>query len=178
MDNPFELLSTRQVYRNRWIQLREDQIRADGHDMTYGVLDMKHGSTVLAVNDAREAFLVKEFKYAVGRVSIEAISGGLEENETPLDGAKRELKEEAGLTAREWIDLGVLDPFTTVINCRNYLFLALGVEHGETSPDRGEILELVTLPFAKVLDMVVKSEITHGASSVAVLKADRYFRGL
>src|SRR4051812_21485581 len=122
MENPYRLNSRRDVYRNRWIYLREDQVaRADGGAATFGVIEMKAGSTVLAVNEQREVYLVKEFKYAIDRPSIELISGAIEDGESPLDAAKRELEEEAGLSAKEWIDLGVVDPFTTVIRSPNYL---------------------------------------------------------
>jgi 8-oxo-dGTP pyrophosphatase MutT (NUDIX family) len=177
MENPYRLVSTREVYRNPWIRVREDRVvRADGGDGLFGIVDMKPGSSVLAIDDAGLAHLVDEFKYGVQRVSREVISGGLEPGETPLETAKRELKEETGLEAREWIDLGVIDPFTSAIYSHNYLFLALGVTHGERSPDEGEHLEVVQRPFRQALEMVLAGEITHAASCVLILKADRILR--
>lgn len=176
MENAYQLQSRRDIYRSRWLYLREDQvIRPDGGAATFGVIEMSAGSSVLAVNGRREVYLVKEYKYGVDRLSTEVVSGAIEDGESPLEAAQRELREEAGLSAREWIDLGVIDPFTTVVRSPNHLFLALNVQPSESSPDDGEVLERVLLPFAEALEMVMRSEITHGASCVAILKAARYF---
>jgi 8-oxo-dGTP pyrophosphatase MutT (NUDIX family) len=175
MDNPYQLQSRREVYRNRWIYLREDNVtNSSGPPATFAVVEMKAGSSVLALNSRKEVYLMKEFKYAVARASLEVISGGIEESESPLAAAKRELKEEAGLSTQNWVDLGKIDPFTSVISSPNYMFLALDVQEGESTPEEGEILEVVKLPFDLVLEMVMCGEITHAASCVLVLKAARY----
>jgi 8-oxo-dGTP pyrophosphatase MutT (NUDIX family) len=175
MENPYQLQSRRDVYRNRWIYLREDNVtNSCGPPATFAVVEMKAGSSVLALNSRKEVYLMKEFKYAVARASLEVISGGIEESESPLAAAKRELKEEAGLSTQNWVDLGKIDPFTSVISSPNYMFLALDVQEGESTPEEGEILELVKLPFDRVIEMVMSGEITHAASCVLVLKAARY----
>jgi len=172
---PFEFLSRKTVYDNPWLSVHEDKvIRPDGRDGYFGVVHMKPGSTVLAISDDGYAYLVKEYKYAVERDSVELMSGGLEAEETPLEAAKRELKEELGLEAREWIDLGVIDPFTTLVNSPNYLFLALGVEEGEPNRDETEVLDVLKVPFTEAVGMVMRSEIRHGASCVLILKAQTY----
>lgn len=174
---PYKILSSRKIYENPWIRLCEDRvIRPDGGEGVFGLIQMRPGSTVLALDERNEAYLVKEFKYGIGRDSLELMSGGLEENELPLDAAKRELKEELGLKADEWIDLGRVDPFTTVVHSPNYMFLALSVREGESNPEPGESLEVIRVPFSDVVDMVIKSEITHSASCVLIFKADNYLR--
>jgi ADP-ribose pyrophosphatase len=179
MKGPFEFLSRKTVYDNPWLQVHEDNvIRPSGREGYFGVVHMKPGSTVLAISDNGDAYLVKEYKYAVERESVELMSGGLEDEETPLDAAKRELKEELGLEAREWIDLGVIDPFTSLINSQNYLFLALGVEEGEPDRDETEVLEVLKVPFAEAVNMVMQSQIRHGASCVLILKAQAYLNSL
>ncbi|MBI1786016.1 MAG: NUDIX hydrolase [Acidobacteria bacterium] len=173
---PYRLATSREVYRNPWIRVREDRvIRPDGSSGLFGVMEGKTGASVLALNDLHEVYLIREYKHAVARHSLEVMSGGLEPGESPLDAARRELKEEAGLTASEWTELGMIDPFTTFVNAPNYLFLARGIQEGEQSPDHGEVLEVVKTPFSRAVEMVMRGEITHGASCVAILKAARYF---
>lgn len=181
MDNnakgPYKVLSTRMAYENPWLTVREDRvIRPGGKEGYFGIIEMKAGSSVLAITRQNEVYLVKEYKYGIERHSIELMSGALEADETPLEAAKRELKEELGLEAIEWIDLGVVDPFTTAVHSPNYMFIALDVSEGQQSPEEGEVLEIVKTPLSTAIEMVMRSEITHAASCVLILKADKFLQ--
>jgi ADP-ribose pyrophosphatase len=112
----------------------------------------------------------------VKRETIEVISGGIDKNETALAAAKRELLEEVGVEAKDWVELGSIDPFTTVVSSPNYLFLATGLAHFDPKPNEGEILQRITVPFKKALQMVQSGEITHAASCVLILKAQAYIK--
>jgi len=174
---PYILLSSKEVYKNKWICVQEDKvIHANGKKGIFGIVNMKAGSTILAINDAGEVYLVEEYNYGIKQNSIYLISGGLEKKETPLATAKRELKEEVGLEAKKWINLGVINPFSTVINSPNYMFLALGIKKGKSHLDDEEILKVIKKPFYEVVEMVMENKITHGASCTAILKAYKYFK--
>ncbi len=83
------------------------------------------------------------------------------------------MEEEFGLTASSWKDLGVVDPFTTVVQSPNYLFLAQELRSGRTNADEGEEVRVVRMPFDEALRRVLECEITHSASCVVILKAAR-----
>jgi 8-oxo-dGTP pyrophosphatase MutT (NUDIX family) len=175
---PYKVLSTRKAYENPWLSVREDKvIRPGGKEGYFGIIEMKVGATVLALTAQNEVYLISEYKYGVERDSIELMSGALEADETPLDAARRELREEVGLEADEWIEMGVVDPFTTAVRSPNYMFLAMGVREGQRNPEEGEVLEIIKTPLSNAIEMVMRSEITHSASCVLILKADRYLRG-
>ncbi|HTO85006.1 MAG TPA: NUDIX hydrolase [Methylomirabilota bacterium] len=171
---PYTVLSSEPRYRNRWIALREDRvIRPGGSEGLFGVVEMTSGSSVLAIDADDTVFLVREYKYAIGRDSLEVVSGAMDEGETPLAAAQRELREETGLVAAEWQDMGAVDPFTTAIRCRNHLFLARGLTHTTASPEDGEELSVVPLPFDQALQMVLSGAISHAGSCVLILRAAR-----
>lgn len=172
---PFQQIDSREVYKNKWINVREDNvIRPDGTKGIFGIIEMKGGASVLAMTNDEQIYLTREYKYGIGRDSLELMSGGMDAGENPLQAAQRELREELGLEAREWIDLGFVDPFTTIIKSPNHMFLARGVNKIQWTPDQGEPLEIITIPFTEAIEMVMLGKITHSASCVLILKAARY----
>ncbi len=171
MEPPVRLVSSRWIHQGRISRLREDQvILRKGTPDTYEYLEIKSGSTTLAVEENLDVWLVREWKYAIGRYSLEAVSGGMEPGEEPLASAVRELREEAGLVAQDWTPLGVVDPFTTMLNCQNYLFLARGLSSVPQEHEEGETIEVVRMPLEQAVAKVMSGEITHGSSAVAILK--------
>src|SRR4051794_34857953 len=125
MENPIRLLSSREIHRGNLVSLRLDTvILPQGTETVYEHVEIKHGSSTLALADNGDVWLVREWKYALGQPTIEVISGGMEPEEKPEDTAHRELREEAGLVASQLIPMGRVDPFTTMLRCPNYLFLA------------------------------------------------------
>jgi len=101
--NPWQTKSSRLVYENAWIRVREDQVTCpDGQPGIYGVVETRIATGVIALTPQHEIYLVGQFRYPTGEYSWEIIEGGTEDGEEPLAAAKRELQEEAGLVARTW----------------------------------------------------------------------------
>ncbi len=174
---PWRVIGTKDVYINPWIKVREDQvIRPDGKNGIFGVVTMKPGVSVLPMDENHNVFLTQEYHYAVERNSIEAISGGIEEKESVLDAAKRELKEETGIEAKEWTDLGSVDPFTTVVNSPNHMFLAKGLSFSVANPEGTEKIKIIKVSFEQALDWAINSKITHSATVALILKAKLWGR--
>ena len=129
---------------------------------------MTHFANILIVDDEKNIHLIREYYYVLQDYGLQAPSGGIESGETVLEGAKKELLEETGLTASEWTELGYVDALTMIIKSPAYLFLATSLEKKQ-EPEQG--IEVVTMPLEKAYQMVLNSEITHGPSCVAILKA-------
>lgn len=137
------------------------------------MVNLKPGVSVLAIDDDGTVCLTEEFHYGVGRVTLEVASGGTEPGEDDLETARRELKEELGITAREWIDLGICDPFTASVVSPTRLYLARGLTFGDQDPEGTEQIRCVRMPLAEAVEKVMSSEITHAPSCLAILKAAR-----
>src|SRR6266446_6554366 len=122
---PWTIIGSRPLFADAWINVHQDEvIRPDGKPGTHDVVELRHGVTVIAVDEQLIAHLTEEFHYAVGRVTLEGVSGGRDGGEEALPCAKRELREELGIKAAEWLDLGPLDPVTSIIVAPVRLFLA------------------------------------------------------
>ena len=171
---PWQIVGSREVYRDPWIEVQcDDVIRPDGRQGTHCVVRMKPGVSVLPVDDDGTVYLTDEFHYGIGRQAIEVVSGGIEPGDDPLATAQRELAEELGIQAGEWHDLGLVDPFTTIVVSPTRLFLARGLTFGQTAQEGTERIGIVQCSLAEAVEMVLDSRITHGPSCVLILKAAR-----
>ena len=170
--NPWRTLSSREVYENNWIRLREDNvIRPDGEQGIYGVVHFRHIAVgVLAVDENDYIYLVGQYRYTLDRYSWEIPEGGCRETEDPLSAARRELEEETGLRAESWKQLGEAHLSNSVTDERAVWYLAEGLTQGEHSPEGTEKLEVRRVPFSGALEMVLGGEITDALSMLAIMQ--------
>lgn|SRR3989344_389799 len=176
-NGPWIIKDTVLKYKNSWIEVNEDQvIRPDGKPGIFGVVKMIEGACVLPIDDQGFVYLTEEFRYALGRSSIEAAGGAVDPGEEPLTAAMRELKEELGIKAEEWIDLGIVNPFTSVIYSPSQLFLAKKLSFSKTKREGTEIITLRKMRLEQAVKMVLGSKITAGPTSVLILKAAHYMK--
>ena len=169
---PWQILATREIYRDPWIEVRRDEvIRPDGQPGSHCIVRMKPGVAVLALDDAGQVYLTEEFHYGIGRDALEVVSGGIEPGEEPLATAQRELAEELGIRAAEWTDLGTVDPFTTIVVSPTRLILARTVSFGAADCDGTERIQCRSMPLAAAVEQVLSSGLTHAPSCVLILKA-------
>jgi 8-oxo-dGTP pyrophosphatase MutT (NUDIX family) len=173
MDDAIERLerrSRRVAYQNPWLTVWHDEItRPDGSDGIYGVVHFENLAVgVLVLDDQDRTVLVGQHRYTLDEVSWEIPEGGVPAGESALQGAQRELREETGLEAATWVELGRLSMSNSVTDERAVLFLATGLTHGDAAPEPTESLALRWLPFSDVLAMTLDGRIHDVLTVVAV----------
>lgn len=169
---PWLIEESVQKYKNAWLEVTEDKVvRPDAQTGTFATVRMKPGVSVLAMDDLTQVYLTSEYRYAVERESIEVVSGGIDEGESPLLAAARELREELGIEATQWSNLGQVDPFTSAIHSPATLFLARKLSLFDPKPEGTELIKILKFDLSQAVRMVMENEITHGPSCVLILKA-------
>ena len=167
---PWTRHGRRVAYENPWITVWHDEVtRPDGSPGIYGVVHFTNlAAGALAIDDRDRVLLVGQHRYTLDAYSWEIPEGGVPNGETPLEGARRELLEETGVTAARWRELGRIHLSNSVSDELAVLYLATGLTHGEATPDATEDLEIRWLPLDEVLAMTLDGRITDAMTVVAV----------
>lgn len=167
--------ASRTVHDSRWIGLEvHDAIAPTGAPAEYGVVRFKnHAIAVLPLFDVGSTVLVGQHRFALANYSWEIPEGGGPKDEPPLEAAKRELQEEAGLMAADWRLVLECELSNSVTDELGFGFLALDLSPTESAPDPTEALTLRRVPFAQALDLAM-SGVIRDVLSVAMLLRVHY----
>ncbi|MFL5778839.1 MAG: NUDIX domain-containing protein [Chloroflexota bacterium] len=170
ISGPWLRLRRRVAYENPWITVWHDDVtRPDGQPGVYGVVHFANVAVgVVALDDAGRILLVGQHRYTLGEPSWEIPEGGASLDEDPLDGARRELREETGVEAASWTQLARLHLSNSISDEAALLFLATDLTAGDASPDGTEILTVTWQPLAEALEMTLDGRITDALSVVGI----------
>jgi ADP-ribose pyrophosphatase len=173
--NPWKTLNSKLVYQNQWLRVREDRvIRPDGNEGVYGVVELPPSVAIVALNDRDEVLVVGQWRYTHGKFSWEIPTGGSDAGEPVLDAAKRELREEGGVLAAEWVALGSIDNSNGVTTDVSHLFYATQLSDTTRHEDPTEKLSVNWIPFSQAVSDVMSGAMTESGTVAAILKAHFY----
>jgi ADP-ribose pyrophosphatase len=172
---PWKTLSTREVYKNNWIRVREDIAEMpDERTTIYGVCEMGQCVGILPFVSEHEVAMVRQYRYIQQEGHRwEMPTGGMHVGETPKEAAQRELAEEVGYRAGSLELINTHYTSKSVCDETAHIFIGRDLTVVTGVPDETEFLEVAIMPFDEVLEMVVRGEIRDAMTIIATLFAAR-----
>ena len=172
---PFTTLTSEVLIDNSWHRYRRDRyVRADRSEGDYYYIDMAGACGIVPLFEDGTTALVKVHRYLLGGDFWEFPIGGMQPGEDPLDVAKNELRQEAGLIARDWHELGRFAPYKGVSNEITWFFLARDLEWTEQDLEPAEAITVHRMPLDEARERILGQAVADGQTMSGLLLLDRY----
>jgi len=170
--NPWQTHSVNEVYDNAWINVSHREVTAPtGKPAIYGLVHFKNTAVgVVPIDREGNTWLVGQYRYTLDQYTWEIPEGGGLPGEDNLTVAKRELREETGITANRWTQLLELHTSNSVTDEYAIGFIAQDLAFGECEPDDTEALKIRKVPFQTAIDMAMDGRITDGLAMACLFK--------
>jgi 8-oxo-dGTP pyrophosphatase MutT (NUDIX family) len=170
--NPWLTHHTEVVFENPYVWIEHSPVtRPDGTPGTYSVIRFRRAAVgIIAIDATGHTYLVGQYRYPTSRYEWEIPEGGCEARETPLECAKRELREEVGLLATHWEQILHMQLSNSCTDEVSYTFLATGLTPTAPEPDATEKLQIVRLPLSEAFQRLYQGEIRDAISVSSLYK--------
>jgi len=172
-------ISSEMVLDGTMMRVKRDQVRLPSGNQSQREFILHPGAVlIIPILDNGNLLLERQFRYPLNRVFVELPAGKIDQGEDILLTGQRELLEETGYTAQEWIYLGHQHPCIGYSDEVIYMFLAKGLEAGDAHCDEDEALELFEASVEDCLQMVATQEITDAKTILALMYVEKYLHGI
>ena len=170
--NPWKPQSSKNIFENPWFALHEDEVINPGGGLShYGKINFKNIAIgIIPLDENNHTWLVGQYRYVPDCYSWEIPMGGGPLNIDPLESAKRELKEETGLSAKNWQLLMKLHTSNSVTDEYGLIYVARDLNQGETEFEETEDLLIQKLSLNEAVERVLTGEITDAISVAGLLR--------
>ena len=167
--------TSREIFNGRILHLFEDTVTLPNGKPAYREVIRHVGAVcVIPVTEDGKVVVERQFRYPVDRVITEIPAGKLDSRQEPrLEAAKRELREETGITADHWQDLGLFYPAAAYCDEAITMYLATGLHFGDRHLDEDEFLNVELVPLQDLVAEVMAGNIPDAKTQLAILKAAR-----
>ena len=169
-------LSSEMKFDGKLIKVTYDVAEVNGKEAWREVVHHSGASAVVAIDEENRIIMEKQFRYALNDYLLEIPAGKLDAGEDPLVCAKRELEEETGIIASEWISLGTIATSPGFCNEVIHLYVAKGLSKGEIHWDEDEYVEVERYTFDELLQRIKEEKIKDSKSLSALLLAMPYLK--
>lgn len=168
-------ISSETIASGGMLTVKRDQVKLpNGHTSQREYVVHPGAVVVVAVLPNGNVILERQFRYPLHQVFIELPAGKIDANESVLTTGQRELLEETGYTANDWVRLGCLHPCIGYSNEVIHMYLAQGLTAGNHRRDEDEHLEVFDVPLDTCTSMILSGEITDGKTIAALYFAEKY----
>jgi len=172
--NQRKIISQKKTLKTELFDVREIRFKGStGKIKVHHEVERAPVVSIFPLTDQYEIYLISQYRSMLKKVVLEAISGYVEKNEGIIAAAKRELKEEAGIEAQQLEEIARVQIAGSVIKGTVNLFLAKGLELGETNLDEEEQISVVKMSLDQAVEKVMMGEINHSASIIGILMLDK-----
>jgi 8-oxo-dGTP pyrophosphatase MutT (NUDIX family) len=171
---PWQVLDTKLLISERWLQLREDRVRlGNGHEIDrFHVIHGPDWASVLCITEASEVILVRQYRHGIAQPSLELPAGVIEPHESPEEAARRELAEETGYESDDWVRIQTVSTEPARHTTQAHFFCARGARPTrKPAPEETEVLEIVKVPVTELGRLATDGSILHGVHVGAILAA-------
>jgi 8-oxo-dGTP pyrophosphatase MutT (NUDIX family) len=170
--NPWKILARTSVYENAWIHVQHHEvINPTGGPGIYGMVHFKnHAIGVVPIDGAGNVILVGQYRFPMGAYSWEIPEGGGPASSPILDSAKRELQEECGVIAANWLEILGMDLSNSVTDERGTAFLAWNLSSVAAQPEETEQLQVARVPFWQAVERAKRGEIRDSLTIAALFR--------
>lgn len=172
-ENPWKTLSAEVIYDNPWIEVsHREVINPGGKAAMYGVVHFKNLALgILPLDENYNTWVVGQYRYPIDQYTWEIPEGGGDLEIDPLESAQRELREEAGIIARQWDLIQEMYLSNSATTEKALLYVARDLEFVEPDPDEDEVLQLHKIPFDELYQWVLDGKVNDSLTVTTVLKA-------
>lgn len=172
----WEKKESRTVAESTLFTLKEDDVQLpDGSEKTYTMFEIPDFAGVLPLVDD-ELLFVKNYRYPIDERVLELPAGLIDEGESPLETAERELEEETGYLLKDAQKLCEYNPIASLNTQVAHLFFGTAEEGGELDRDKGEDMDAVLIPVDEAYEMLEKGELSHPHTMIALFYAEELLR--
>lgn len=168
-DNPWKVLSSKIMYENPWMRIREDKVITPlGKEGIYGLMESNDSVMVAVLNEKNKLYLIRTFSYPAGSWNWE-LPGGNSDGQDPIEASKRELEEETGILANTWAKLGETRVCNGFMTERMSTYLAKDISFSGEKEVANEQIETAQFFSMEEVDaMVERGEINDGQSITGI----------
>lgn len=170
-----KLLSKKSIFKAKYFTVYEDRVQISKSDeQTYNHVVRKPAVSIVPIDSENNMYLIDQYRYIHNARLVEAVAGMVEKDEDALQAAKRELKEETGITANKWTHLGKIKGSGGHITWDQEAYLATDLRFDKPQQDNAEDINLVKMSLERVMQYIIDGKIQVSTSIAAIVLAMKH----